>query len=108
MHPDPVMRKSDEHPRTPSVLELKLEVKGRVQGVGFRIFVQEKAQELNIQGWVKNLENRNVEVLAQGEKKSLDELLDHLRQGPAFSRVDFIDQQWLRLGNRYTGFRING
>ena len=65
-------------------------IQGRVQGVGFRWFVQREASELELRGWVRNTEDGEVEVLAAGEAGNLDELRDSLRRGPRGSRVDRI------------------
>ena len=56
-------------------------VKGRVQGVGFRWFVQREAAEIGLRGWVRNTEDGHVEVVAAGEPEELAELKDALRQG---------------------------
>ena len=65
-------------------------VQGRVQGVGFRWFVQREASELGLQGWVRNTEDGHVEVLAAGKPADLDELRASLRSGPRGSRVDRV------------------
>ncbi|MGP8252840.1 MAG: acylphosphatase [Terracidiphilus sp.] len=65
-------------------------VQGRVQGVGFRWFVQREASELDLKGWVRNTEDGDVEVLAAGEARDLDELRASLRRGPRGSRVDRV------------------
>jgi acylphosphatase len=65
-------------------------IQGRVQGVGFRWFVQREAGELALRGWVRNTEDGHVEVLAAGEPGDLDELRASLRRGPRGSRVDRI------------------
>ncbi|MDI6639363.1 MAG: acylphosphatase, partial [Methanocellales archaeon] len=57
-------------------------VSGRVQGVFFRSFTRSEATSLGIHGWVRNLRDGRVEVLAEGEKSALDELLGRLREGP--------------------------
>ena len=57
-------------------------IQGRVQGVGFRWFVQREASELELRGWVRNTEDGEVEVVAAGEAGNLDELRVSLRRGP--------------------------
>lgn len=61
---------------------------GRVQGVGFRYFVQDRALELGLRGWVRNLPDGSVEAAAAGPPEALDRLEARLRQGPARARVD--------------------
>jgi len=63
-------------------------VQGRVQGVGFRWFVQREAGLLDLRGWVRNTEEGEVEVVASGTPEVLAELRSRLRSGPRGSRVD--------------------
>jgi acylphosphatase len=65
-------------------------VQGRVQGVGFRWFIQREACELELRGWVRNTEDGDVEVIAAGEDADLAELRSSLRRGPRGSRVDRV------------------
>jgi acylphosphatase len=65
-------------------------VKGRVQGVGFRWFVQREAAEIGLRGWVRNTEDGHVEVVAAGAPEELAELKDALRKGSRGSRVDAV------------------
>ena len=62
-------------------------LEGRVQGVGFRAFVRRRAQELGLDGWVRNAADGTVEAEAAGDRASLDAFEDHLRQGPPAGRV---------------------
>lgn len=61
---------------------MHLRVSGRVQGVGFRWFVRERARELDLAGWVRNLQNGNVEVAASGPEIALSALLAAVQDGP--------------------------
>ena len=65
-------------------------VKGRVQGVGFRWFVQREAAELGLRGWVRNTDDGHVEVLARGEPDQLEDLQLALSKGSRGSRVDEV------------------
>jgi acylphosphatase len=65
-------------------------VKGRVQGVGFRWFVQREASEIGLKGWVRNTAESHVEVVAAGDPEDLAELKDALRKGSRGSRVDAV------------------
>jgi acylphosphatase len=65
-------------------------VKGRVQGVGFRWFVQREASEIGLKGWVRNTAEGHVEVVAAGESEDLAELKEALRKGSRGSRVDTV------------------
>jgi acylphosphatase len=66
-------------------------VGGRVQGVGFRYFVQRQAQGLGLAGWVRNLPDGRVEAFIEGPAADLDEIEKLLRRGPALSRVESLD-----------------
>lgn len=85
-------------------------IKGRVQGVGFRWFVQREAGELDLHGWVRNTEDGDVEVMAAGDDADLDELRASLRRGPRGSRVDRIVERCLddREAKNLTAFHIEG
>jgi acylphosphatase len=65
---------------------------GRVQGVGFRFFVQHKATALGLAGWARNLEDGRVEVYAIGSKEELDQLAAALHQGPRMADVRSVEQ----------------
>jgi acylphosphatase len=69
-------------------------VSGRVQGVGFRFFVIDRARRLGIAGSARNLPDGRVEVLALGPRPALESLAVDLRKGPAMSHVDGLDMQW--------------
>ena len=70
-------------------------VSGRVQGVGFRFFVRDRAADLGLTGSVQNLSNGSVRVDAEGTKEALTSLLEDLRQGPPAARVERVDVEWL-------------
>jgi acylphosphatase len=83
-------------------------VSGRVQGVGFRYFARNKALELNLTGWVRNLPDGSVEVTASGPVLELERLLHCLREGPVGSRVQKVELQWLPEPQEFRGFEIRG
>ena len=62
-------------------------ITGRVQGVGFRFYMQRKARELGINGWVRNRRDGTVEALVQGDEASVQHILEWCRHGPAASSV---------------------
>lgn len=70
-------------------------VKGRVQGVGFRWYVHRESSALGLRGWVRNVPEGHVEVLASGSEKQLTDLRQRLVQGSRGSRVDAIEQHEL-------------
>lgn len=63
---------------------------GRVQGVGFRMFVQQHAMELGLTGWVRNMEDGSVTMEIQGRQEKIDRLIDFIRQGNFFIRVSSL------------------
>ena len=71
--------------------EMKLMISGRVQGVGFRHFTRTNAGDLGIKGWVRNLDNGEVEVLIQGPEEKLKIMLEKLKNGPMPARVDRVN-----------------
>jgi acylphosphatase len=81
---------------------------GRVQGVGFRIFVQEKARALGLTGYARNryAPQRHVEVVAEGPRPALEALLGHLQQGPPLARVERVDVQWGPATGEFTDFTV--
>ena len=83
-------------------------VSGRVQGVGFRWFVEREARTLGIAGWVRNNLDGSVEVLASGTHEQLSSLRSKLRQGPRAARVDNVDESDARPVADLKTFRIDG
>lgn len=80
-------------------------VRGRVQGVFFRASTQMKAERLHLRGRVRNLPDGTVEVYAEGEKSSLEELIDYLKKGPPAARVDDVLVEWWDYRGEYSGFQ---
>jgi len=83
-------------------------VRGRVQGVGFRWFVEREAHVLGVSGWVRNNADGSVEVLAQGTRDQLLGLRSRLRQGPRAARVDGIEESEVGPVAGLSSFRIEG
>ena len=80
-------------------------VKGKVQGVFFRARTKDKADELGVKGWVKNTEDGDVEVLAQGSADLVDQFEDWCRQGPSRARVLSLERSD-RESEEFTSFNI--
>ena len=86
---------------------LRAVVRGRVQGVGFREFVLNRARFLAVAGYVRNLpDGRSLEVVAEGSRSDIEQLLSYLREGPRMSRVDAIDADWSEPTGAYEGFGV--
>ncbi|MCX8083636.1 MAG: acylphosphatase [Calditerrivibrio sp.] len=86
---------------------LQILVKGRVQGVGYRAFVQDKATSLKLYGYVKNMPDGSVFIDVQGDEEKLNLLIDYLKKGPPMSRVDSLDIKPMDILADYTRFSIS-
>jgi len=93
---------------TDRTLARRFIVRGRVQGVGFRWFVEREAHMLGIDGWVRNNPDGSVEVLAMGTRDQLSGLRSRLRQGPRAARVDGVEESESQLVPGLNSFRIEG
>ena len=88
-------------------VSLRVEVRGKVQGVSFRYFVVEQAQSLGLRGYVTNLPDPAcLEVVAEGDRDSVEQLLVHVRQGPRWARVDDVESWWSEASQAYPDFRV--
>ncbi len=87
-------------------VQLHAIVDGRVQGVGFRFFVKNAAEELGLTGWVRNKMDGRVEVLAEGSRADLDTLLDALRRGPRSAYVSEVKIDWNPASQIYQRFSV--
>jgi acylphosphatase len=66
-------------------------VSGRVQAVSYRDWTVRTAQRLGLKGWVRNLDDGRVEILADGEEEAIGKLVDACREGPPLARVDHVE-----------------
>lgn len=81
-------------------------VSGRVQGVGFRYFVQTLANRLNLKGWVKNLDNGDVQMELQTSEENLELIIEKLKKGNGFSKVSNMKIDVLKELDKYNSFKI--
>ncbi len=72
------------------MIQYEITITGRVQGVGFRYFASNRANELGVTGWAKNSVDGSVQIVAQSDEPTLKTYVDYLRLGPTLSRVDKI------------------
>ncbi|MGC2647385.1 MAG: acylphosphatase [Candidatus Sulfotelmatobacter sp.] len=86
----------------------RLVIRGRVQGVGFRWFVEREAHILGIAGWVRNNADGSVEIMAQGTRDQLFALHSRLREGPRAARVDGVEESEAHQVAGLNSFRIEG
>lgn len=94
--------------RTDEIQRLHACINGRVQGVGFRWYVIQtvRTRTSDVQGWVKNLHDGRVEVLAEGPTRQLEVLLGALHKGPSGSIVDEVDEEWSAPRGGLLGFDV--
>ena len=88
------------------IQELHAYVHGRVQGVGFRYFVVEEAHSLGLRGYARNESDGSLEVLAQGPRPALEQLLTLLRRGPSAAHVSEVRTTWRQPTEHISGFHV--
>jgi len=86
--------------------QLRCTVSGRVQGVLYRDFTRRSAGNFNLTGFVRNLEDGAVEVVAEGDEAKLKEFLDDLKKGSLFSKVKDINTEWREPEGKFSDFKI--
>lgn len=88
------------------MIQLQIIVSGEVQGVGYRYYTQMKAIQFGITGWVRNLQEGGVEILASGQKADLESFVDEVRRGNPFSTVNHIEVHETEKTESYKSFAI--
>jgi acylphosphatase len=88
-------------------LALHARIHGVVQGVGFRYSTVRQARRRGLSGYVRNLDDGSVEVLAEGGRTDLEGLLDWLKKGPAGAYVRRVDHNFRHASGRYSGFDVS-
>ena len=81
-------------------------VNGLVQGVYFRYYTAQTAQQLNLSGWVRNMRDGRVEILCEGDEDSLGRMVAWSRTGPSGARVEEIDVAWEGFTGEFDEFKI--
>jgi acylphosphatase len=82
-------------------------IEGRVQGVGFRHFTILNAEEIGVQGWVRNLPDGRVEAVFEGPDDHIREMIARCEEGPGASRVDSMDVEWEEPTGEYSTFEVS-
>jgi len=90
----------------PAIRQVHVFIKGKVQGVGFRAFTKERADEVGVKGWVRNLADGRVESVMQGKSEAVEKLLESVRKGPRSSRVDGVEAKEEKIGEEFRDFRV--
>jgi acylphosphatase len=81
-------------------------VKGRVQAVGFRAFVQQNAVQIGVTGWVRNVGYDSVEAVAEGTRAQIDRFLEMVKRGPNVSRVDESREESEQVTGEFAAFQV--
>ena len=81
-------------------------ISGRVQGIFFRQNTQKKAQKLGVTGWVKNLSDGRVEIVCEGEKEKVEEIVKWAKRGPILAKVNGLDVEWQEYRGEFNNFEI--
>ena len=81
-------------------------VYGQVQGVGYRWYARQMARRLNLSGYVRNRSNGTVEVLAEGQERTLRDFLAYLETGPSAAVVERVDARWSPASSTFYGFEV--
>jgi acylphosphatase len=93
-------------PESMSASRLHIKVRGRVQAVGFRAYVEYTARQLQVAGWVRNVGYNGVEAVAEGERQILEQLAEAIKAGPHGSQVDDASVEWLDATGEFEGFIV--
>lgn len=88
------------------LVRLEANVRGRVQGVGFRYFVTSRAMGMGLTGFVANDQDGSLRVVVEGPRADLEDLLETLHEGPASSIVERVDEDWLPYTGHWGTFSI--
>lgn len=81
-------------------------IKGIVQGVGYRMSAYDAAVDLGITGWVRNLQDGHVEVLAESDKATLEQFVAWAKTGPAYAVVSEVEKEEFTATGEFTSFQI--
>ena len=92
--------------QAPAETRLHVIVHGRVQGVSFRYYTLHRARELGLTGYVRNLWDQSVEVVAEGPRSDIEELLAFLRVGPRSAFVTEVDTRWSAPTREFNQFEV--
>ena len=81
-------------------------ISGRVQGVSFRFYTRDLAASLGVSGWVRNLPDGRVELLAEGEESAVEQVMDFCRKGPPGAHVVEVEVKNENFLNEFTEFKV--
>jgi len=81
-------------------------VSGRVQGVFFRVYAKQKAEKLKLIGWIRNVPNGQVEIVAEGEEKDLKDLIKQCYNGPSGAKIEEVTVEWGNYKGEFNEFKV--
>jgi len=87
-------------------VEAHVLISGKVQGVWLRANAKDKARQLNIKGWVRNLPDGRVEAVFQGEKEMVEEMIKWCHKGPPLAEVENVEVEWKEPEEEFEDFSI--
>jgi len=85
---------------------VEISVFGIVQGVGFRYFTRSHARKLNINGFVENMPDGSVQIVAEGDKKAIEDFIEIVKKGPYGARVDRVEVEFSTPTNEFVDFEV--
>ena len=89
------------------IVRAHIQIKGRVQGVGFRAHVEYRARQIGgLAGWVRNVGYDTVEAVAEGERGNVERLIEEMKQGPRAARVDESKVEWEDVTGEFEEFGV--
>ncbi len=88
------------------MIQARMFADGRVQGVNFRHYVRRFASDLGLKGYVRNLPDGRVEILAQGIEENVQKLINYIKSNPGLSDVVNLDISWEKESGNFSDFHI--
>lgn len=88
------------------IIQMQVIIEGMVQGVFYRASTRDRAQILGLKGWVKNMPDRTVHALFQGNPETIEQMIEWCWQGPPASRVDNVTTKELKPGTLFSDFEV--
>lgn len=90
----------------PARVRAHMWVRGRVQGVGFRMFVEAAAQRLGLTGWVRNVGHDVVEAVAEGQRANVERFVEQMKDGPRGAQVEDVRVEWEDVTGEFSEFGV--
>ena len=97
---------ADQLPAAAATARVRVVVRGRVQNVGFRAYVEHSARQMGLAGWVRNVGYDSVEAVAEGERRTLDGFIESMQTGPLGSQVEESTVEWQDPTGEFSYFGV--